>query len=141
MKIEEHEKAYKEHLANIKKAIEEGIEENQRNIGYNISQGSVELLAIYLHKLRLLQGSGDQIDHRIFKSDNLIKKRIPFDFPSKQGILLLMKSIELERTALCYENRKPKNRINKSIRNFNELRKIINDNLGGLKNGKNIENK
>ncbi|MBS3092146.1 hypothetical protein J4466_01865 [Candidatus Pacearchaeota archaeon] len=141
MKIEEHEKAYKEHLANIKKAVEEGIEENQRNIGYNVSQGSVELFAIYLHKLRLLQGSGDQIDHRVFKSDNLIKKRIPFDFPPKQGILSLMKSIELERTALCYGNRKPKNRIEKSIKSFNELRKIINDNLGGLKYGKNAEKK
>ena len=42
MKIEEHEKAYKEHLANIKKAVEEGIEEHQRNIGYNVSQVSVD---------------------------------------------------------------------------------------------------
>jgi len=28
MKIDEHEKAYKEHLSNIKRAIEEGINEN-----------------------------------------------------------------------------------------------------------------
>ena len=68
MKIEEHENAYKEHLNNINRAIEEGIEENQRNLGYNISQGSVELFAIFLHKLNLLQGSGDQLDHRIFKN-------------------------------------------------------------------------
>ena len=129
MKIEEHEKAYKEHFNNIKKAIEEGIEENQRNIGYNISQGSVELFAIYLHKLHFLQGSGDQIDHRIFKSDNLIRKKLPYEFPSKAKILSLMKSIELERNALCYGNRKLKNRISKSIKDFHELRKIINDNL------------
>jgi len=77
MKIEEHEKAYYEHLNNLNKAIEDGIEENQRNIGYNISQGSVELFAIYLHKLHLLQDSGDQFDHRIFKNKFLIEKRIP----------------------------------------------------------------
>ena len=41
MKVEEHEKAYKEHLTNLNKLIEEGIKENQRNIGYNVSQGSV----------------------------------------------------------------------------------------------------
>ena len=46
MKIEEHEKAYKEHLRSIERAIEEGVEENQRNIGFNISQGSVELFAV-----------------------------------------------------------------------------------------------
>ena len=43
MKIEEHEKAYNENLENIKRIIDEGIVENQRNLGYNISQGSVEL--------------------------------------------------------------------------------------------------
>ena len=34
MKIEEHEKAYEEHIRSINRAIEEGIEENQRNLGY-----------------------------------------------------------------------------------------------------------
>ena len=68
MKIEEHEKAYEEHIRNINRAIEEGIEENQRNLGYNISQASVELFSIYLHKLNLIKSSGDQFDHRVFKN-------------------------------------------------------------------------
>ncbi len=34
MKLEEHQKAYKEHKENIDRFIEEGIEKNQRNIGY-----------------------------------------------------------------------------------------------------------
>ena len=93
MKIEEHEKAYKEHLKNIQRAIEEGVEENQRNISFNISQGSVELFSIYLHKLNLLQGSGDQFDHRVFKSKNLISKKVPPDFASKKEILEIMSLI------------------------------------------------
>ena len=129
MKVEEHENAYKEHLNNILRAVEEGIEQNQRNLGYNISQGSVELFAIYMHKLNLLQGSGDQLDHRIFKNKTLTEKKIPPTFTSKDKILEIMRKIEDERIALCYGNRKPKDRIEKTIKNFQELRKIINENL------------
>jgi len=141
MKIEEHEKAYKEHLDSINRAIEEGIETSQRNVGYNVSQGSIELFAIYMHKLKLIQGSGDQFDHRVFKSKNLIAKKVPPDFASKNRILELMGIIEEERNALCYGARKPKTRIEKVINAFNELRRIINENLnksqmlGGATNG------
>jgi hypothetical protein len=133
MKVEDHEKAYKEHLKNLNLFIEEGIEENQRNIGYNVSQGSVELIAICLHKINLLQTSGDQLDHRIFKNKALIEKKLPSDFPNKKEILELMREIELERNIVCYGKRKPKKRIEKMIGNFNKLRKIINN---ILKNGK-----
>ena len=126
MKVEEHEKAYQEHKKNIDRFIEEEIEENQRNIAYNISQGGVELFAIFLHKFNLIRGSGDQIDHRIFKSKNLIEKKLPFNFPQKNKILELMRKIEEERNALCYGSRKPKARIEKIIIEFNKLRKIIN---------------
>ena len=127
MKIEEHEKAYQEHKRIIDRIIEEGIEENQRNIAYNISQGSVELFAIFLHKFNLIHSSGDQIDHRIFKSKNLIEKKLGFDFLQKEKILELMKRIEEERNALCYGSRKPKLRVEKIIMAFNELRKLINN--------------
>jgi hypothetical protein len=135
MKIEEHEKAYKEHLNSINKCIEEGIDENQRNIGYNISQGSVELLSIFLHKLNLLQ-AGDQLDHRVFKNKSLIQKRIPPEFPEKANILEIMKAIELERNVICYGTRKPKERIEKVITLFNELRGIVNKNLKPEQNGR-----
>jgi len=126
MKVEEHEKAYKEHKNFIDRSIEERMENSQRNLAYNISQGSVELFAIFLHKLNLIHSSGDQIDHRIFKSKNLTEKKLNFSFPQKNKILGFMKKIEEERNALCYGSRKPKARINKIILNFNELRKIIN---------------
>jgi len=130
MKIEEHEKAYKEHLNNLNKLIEEGIEENQRNIGYNVSQGSVELFAIYLHKLHLLQASGDQFDHKTFKF--LTEKKIPPEFPDKDKILELMKGIETNRNLICYGKRKPQERIRKMINNFQQIRKLINKNLKSL---------
>lgn len=135
MKVEEHESAYKEHLQHITRAIEEGVEQNQRNIGYNVSQGSVELFSIYLHKMHLIQSSGEQFDHRIFKNNFLIKKRISFDFPLKAKILKIMKEIELGRNILCYGKRKSEEKIKEIIKNFNELRKIINKNLN-RKNGK-----
>lgn len=129
MKIEEHEKAYEEHIRNINRAIEEGIEENQRNLGYNISQASVELFSIYLHKLNLIQSSGDQFDHRVFKNAELTKKKIPPKFNEREKIIKLMREIELERNVICYGKRKPKERIEKMIRYFNELRGIINSQL------------
>ena len=129
MKIEDHEKAYNEHKKNIDRLIEEGIEENQRNIAFNLSQGSVELFSIFLHKLHKIQGSGDQIDHRIFKNRNLINKKLPFNIPDKSKILSLLKTIEEERNALCYGSRKSKERIEKTIFAFNELRNIINKDI------------
>lgn len=129
MKIEEHEKAYEEHIRNINRAIEEGIEENQRNVGYNISQAAVELFSIYLHKLSLIQDSGDQFDHRVFKNNELINKKIPPVFAEREKIIKLMREIELERNVICYGKRKPKDRIERMIKSFNELRKIINSAL------------
>ena len=133
MKKEQHEEALKEHLKNIKRSIDEGLEENQRNLGFNISQGSVEIFSLFLHNLNLIESSGDQIDHRIFKSKNLIERKLPIDFPSKKKILEIMKNIEEERTALCYGSRKPKLRIEKAILNFQELRKIIDTELKNAK--------
>jgi len=129
MKIEEHEEAYKEHLTHIKRDIEEGIEENQRNITFNISQGSVELLSIFLHKTNLIESSGDMLDHRVFKRKELVKKRLPQIFPNKDRILAIMKEIEEERNIICYGKRKPKERVEKVINLFNNLREIINKEL------------
>ena len=33
MKIEEHKQAYQEHIANIKRAIEEGVRSEERRVG------------------------------------------------------------------------------------------------------------
>ena len=129
MKPEEHQHALEEHTRNLGKAIDEGIEENQRNIAYNVSQGAVELFALYLHTLHLIEGSGDQWDHRIFKSKNRIAQKVPFTFPDKEKILKLLEEIELERNLLCYGKRQPQKRIERMIINFQELQKIISPHL------------
>ena len=134
MKIEEHQKALDEHLRNLNKAIEEGIEENQRNISYNVSQGAVELFSIYMHSLHLIEGSGDQFDHRIFKNKQKIHQKIPLEFPGRDKILTFLNSIELKRNVLCYGKRKPREEIEKIIFIFQELRRFIED---LMKNGKN----
>jgi len=128
MKIEEHDKALQEHINNLNKAIEEGNEENQRNIGYNVSQGSVELFAIYMHYLKLVEGSGDQWDHRTFKNKRKIEQKVPPEFLERDKIMELMENIERERNVICYGKRKPKPRIEKMIESFQELRKTINQN-------------
>lgn len=134
MKREEHQKALDEHLRNLYKAIEEGVEENQRNISYNVSQGAVELFSIYMHTLHLIEGSGDQFDHRIFKNKQKIHQKIPLEFPGRDKILALLNSIELKRNVLCYGKRKPSKEIEKIILLFQELRELIDD---LMKNGKN----
>lgn len=130
MKIEQHEQALEEHIRNLNKSIDEGIEENQRNIGYNASQGSIELFAIYLHSLHIIESSGDQWDHRVFKSKSKIEEKVPAEFNGREKVLELMTAIENERNALCYGKRKPKARIEKMINSFQELRELI----VGLKN-------
>ncbi|MFH1586097.1 MAG: hypothetical protein ABIB79_05000 [archaeon] len=133
MKPEEHKKALQEHIGNISDAVDKGIQENQRNIAFNVSQGSVELFSLFLHSLHLIEGSGDQLDHRVFKNKDLIQKKLPLEFPSKNKILDLMKEIELERTALCYGSRKPNERIENVLSKFHELRKIIKKELKNYK--------
>ena len=129
MKSEEHRKALQEHLTNLNKAIDENIEENQRNIGFNVSQASVELFALYLHALYFIEGSGDQWDHRTFKNKKMLEQKVPFSFPEREKILPLMETIELERLLICYGKRKPKDRIEKMILAFRELQEIINKNM------------
>ena len=129
MKPEEHQQALEEHIRNLNQAIDDGIEENQRNVSYNVSQGAVELFALYLHSLHLIEGSGDQWDHRFFKSKRRVKEKVPFAFPDKEKILALMEQIEQERNLLCYGKRKPRDRIERMITYFQELRKIITQRL------------
>ncbi len=123
MRIEEHLKALEEHEENLKLAIERGIEKNQRNIGYNASQASVELFSIHMHKLNLIS-IGENIDHRIFKSKD-IDNKITQDFQKKQEILSLMKTLEEKRNVLCYGKSRPIEEIKDVIMAFNKLKEII----------------
>ncbi len=124
MKIEEHQKAVEEHERNIRRCVEESVNENQRNLGYNISQASIESFSIYLLKLKLVPVSVNY-DHRIFKNSASIKSKISFDFPEKTKILELMRKIEEKRSLLCYGKRKPLKDVEEMINLHNELKNII----------------
>ncbi len=125
MRIEEHMNALKEHEENLKLAIERGLMKNQRNIGYNASQASVEIFSIHMHKLNLI-ATGENLDHRIFKSKD-VDSRIPIDFPNKQKILDLMRKLEEKRNILCYGKGRPESEIKDVIMAYNELKGIIGD--------------
>ena len=62
--------------------------------------------------------------------ERYLDEKLDFDFPQKKKILELMKNIEEERNALCYGSRKPASRIEKIVFYFNELRNILNKEMG-----------
>ena len=124
MKTEEHKKVLEEHERNIKRCINEGIEENQRNLGYNISQASIEMLSMHLLKLSLVSLSVN-FDHRIFKNSEYIKKIFTFDFENKEKILGIMRKIEEKRNLVCYGKRKPKKDVEEMIEFYHQLKETV----------------
>ncbi|MBI3190818.1 hypothetical protein HYZ41_03880 [archaeon] len=126
MRIEEHKKALEEHERNIRRCIDEGLEENQRNLGYNISQACIEMLSIYLIKMRLVPLSVN-FDHRLFKSSKAFDSALKIDFPSKSKILGLMKGIEERRNYLCYGKRKSYSDCEEMVELYNKLKDVIGD--------------
>lgn len=129
MKLEEHVAALEEHERKLNDCIEEGVEKNQRNLAYNASQGSVELFSIYMHKLNLTT-SGERFDHRTFKKGPEIERRLPANFPKREKILELMRTIEEKRSVLCYGKRKPYEEITQVIEAFRELKKLVGVEVG-----------
>lgn len=124
MRIEEHKNALEEHERNIRRCIDDGIEKNQRNLGYNVSQASIEMLSVYLLKLRVVQVSIN-FDHRIFKHSKSLKEKMPFDFPEKTKILGTMRKIEEKRVVLCYGKRKPEKEVSDMLVLYDKLKEII----------------
>ena len=126
MKIEEHEKAVEEHDRNIKRCIDDGIEKNQRNLGYNISQSSIERLSMHLLRLKIVQVSIN-FDHRIFKHSKSVKEKLSLDFPEKTKILDIMRKIEEKRSVLCYGRRKPEKEVIEMLNLYDKLKEILGD--------------
>ncbi len=124
MRMEERRKALEEHETNIKRCIDFGISENQRNIAFNISQASIEMFSIYLISKNLITASTD-FDHRIFKKSLEISEKIPFDFPNKSKILDLMRKIEEKRLLLCYGKRKVEKEVKEDIDFWHDIKSLI----------------
>jgi hypothetical protein len=124
MKIEDHSRNIKESLDVIKESIQKGIQERQRNIGFNASVASVEMLETYLHKLNLIN-PGLAIKHELFNSLKRAEEKFKFDFPNKKEIIGLIHQIETKRNLLCYGRPQPIQTIESVIASFNRLKEIL----------------
>ena len=129
MKPETHLKNLKESIEVIEESIGKGLLERQRNIGFNTSAASADMLEILLHKKSLID-PGSTIKHEWLKSKNKIQDKLPFDFPNKKEILELVFKIEEKRDTLCYGKPQKTEIIQEVINNFNKLRKLFKE--GGL---------
>jgi len=125
MKEEEHYKAYQEHKEAIFQwALEiKGLDKSQRIVGTHISRAIVELLAVFLHKKKLVD-EGFQLNHRWFKSEK-VSEKLP-EFKNKREIIKQMIILENSAEALSYGIPKPVEQTRKIITLFNEIeRKIL----------------
>lgn len=126
MNIEAHKRAVKESLDVLEKAIERGLKERQRTIGFHCSVASVDILEIYLHENDLIN-PGTILKHNFFSSKKKVKERLDFDFEKREKIIEMMVKIEKKRNLLCYGKPRPEKEIENYILVFNKLRKIFDD--------------
>lgn len=126
MKLENHMLKLKEHLD----GLEWGIRQNNHSaIGFHASQGAVELVSIYLHKLNLITAD-IQLKHTWFRSANLIGQKLDFEFPNKQEILGLVGRIEDLRNPLCYGSPRPEESLDAAVSTLRKLKSLIEKELG-----------
>jgi len=124
MKIEDHLRNIKESLEVIDESIQKGLQERQRNIGFNISVASVEMLEVFLHRKNLLNPSSI-LKHDFFTSIRKANEKLGFDFPNKEQIIRIINEIEVKRNILCYGKPQPTEDIKFLIELFNKLKSIF----------------
>jgi len=124
MKVEDHLKNINESLEVIKENIQRGIQDRQRNIGFNTSVAGVEMFEVFLHKENLLHPSS-LLKHNWFGSVRKAHKKIEFDFLDKSKIINLICKIEDKRNSLCYGNQKSLFEIKETLNYFNELKELF----------------
>jgi len=125
-----HKKKIKEHIEEIRDAVEVGIENRPITIGFHCSACAIELLEFYLHKLGKIS-SGKIIKHDWFKRPRpeqktlpLVDRKLPVTFPDKEKIYELIYTIEENRNSLIY-GKATKSQIKTVLDAFNKLRTLI----------------
>ena len=126
MKAEDHLRNIKESLEVIEESIQKGIQERQRNIGFNTSVAAAEMLEVYLHKKDLIN-LDLAIKHEWFSSIKNAKERLNFDFENKEKIIELLNKIELKRNILCYGKIQPIEDTEEILEYFNEIKSLFED--------------
>lgn len=124
MKIEDHLRNINESISVIEDSIKVGLAERQRNIGFNVSVASAEMLEVYLHTKNLIN-FGTIIKHEWFSSFNRINEKFPFEFNKKKEIFKILNKIETKRNLLCYGKPQPLEEIKEMIFLFNEIKSLF----------------
>ncbi|MBI2138406.1 hypothetical protein HYU13_02360 [Candidatus Woesearchaeota archaeon] len=124
MNIENHLARLQEGLQVIQEAIEKGIEQRQRTIGFHASSACADMFEMLLHKKALID-PGFVVKHEWFKSKNKVAEKFPFTFPSKEEILSLIQAIEEKRDALCYGRPQKAEVIRQALEELNCLKTKI----------------
>jgi hypothetical protein len=127
---ENHLRKIREHLDEIKDAIDEGIENKPITIGFHCSACAIELLELFLHQINKIQ-MGKVLEHNWFKrpspeqkKEALVDRKIGVEFSGRKEIYELIYTIEDHRNNLIYGNPN-KTEIEKVINAFNKLKGFI----------------
>jgi len=133
---EKHSERIKEHLIEIRDAIDERIEKKPIPIGFHCSACAVELLELYLHKINKIPPC-KIIKHNWFKrpksgqkKDALAERKIGAEFQNKEQIYELIYLIEEHRDNLVYGHTDPR-LISIVLGAFLKFRSIIQEKLLG----------
>lgn len=124
MKIKDHLRNIKESLDVINESIQKGLQDRQRNIGFNTSVAAVEMLEVFLHKRNLIN-PGAIIKHNWFSSERKAKEKLNFDFSEKEKIIKFICGIEEKRNLLCYGKPQSLETIKSILNSFNKLKSLF----------------
>jgi len=128
--IEEHKKTVKELEEDIKEKVRTGIlEQRQKIIGFATSEAATNLFALFLHKKKLVS-EGTAINHRWFASLKRATEKFPFEFPKKHELVQKLVRQEQLRERLCYGRAKTKKDAEEAVKNFFEIKEIVQDEIG-----------
>ena len=100
-------------------------------MGFNVSEASVNMFELYLHKRNLIT-EGFNVNHRFFSSKKRAEEKFSFVFPDKSQILEYLISIEELTTRLCYGKSKKLEDVEKSIKLYFLLKKAIESQIGEI---------
>ncbi len=124
MKIKDHLRNIRESLNVLKESVRKGLQERQRNIGFNTSTSAVEMLEVFLHEKDLINPC-TIIKHGWFNSKKKAYEKLNFDFPKKKEIINLICQIEEKRNLLCYGKPRPIESVESVLKSFYELKSLF----------------
>ena len=126
--IEEHEKTAKELIEDIEEKIRlDLLLKRQKIIGFSVSEASINLFAILLHKNNLIS-PGFHVNHSFFASEKRAGNTYNFDFKDKNKIIKILVRIEELRNRLCYGKEKEEKEVKEAIDLLFKLKRLLEEN-------------